>query len=300
MTQLSKQRRRLPEFIAVGPQRTGTTWLHQVLAGHVGLPRIKETDYFSKHYDRGLEWYLEFFGHCPASLPIGEIDPNYFGISEACDRIAALIPDCKIICSLRDPVERAYSSYRIMRRDAWTRVGFEETVAKNPVIRESSRYAHHLKNWWARFGRDRVLVCLYEELESDPQAYLDRIAKFIGIPRVVVEGSPAATERVNTVTHAPRSRRVAQNARNARDWMRLHRWHRAIELLDKAGVWRFCFGRGEEFAPIDPAVEARLREHYRAEVDAVEELLGCDLSAWKGTRRDEPGISSASAIGGRR
>jgi hypothetical protein len=138
---------------------------------------------------------------------------------------------------------------------------------------------------------------MYEELEADPQAYLDRICTFAGIPRVMLQGSPLATERVNTVTHAPRSRRVAQNARNARDWMRLHRWHRAIDLLDKAGVWRYCFGRGEEFAPIEPAAEARLREHYRPEVEALETLLGCDLSAWKGTRTDETAVAAVSAAG---
>ena len=291
---------RLPDFIAVGPQRTGTTWLHQVLAGHVGLPSIKETDFFSKHFDKGLDWYLAFFRDCAPGVPTGEINPNYFGISDACDRIAKLIPECKIVVSLRDPVERAYSSYRIMRRDAWTRVGFEETVAQNPVIRESSRYAFHLKNWWDHFGRERVIVCMYEDLEADPQAYLDRIARFLGIPRVVVEGSAAATERVNTVTHAPRSRRVAQNARNARDWMRLRRWHRMIDLLDKAGVWRYCFGRGEQFPPMDPAVEARMREHFRPEVEALEDLLGCELPRWKGTRRDDLAMSSVSVSGGLR
>lgn len=275
---------RLPDFIAVGPQRTGTTWLHKVLGGHVGLPTIKETDFFSKHYDRGLEWYRAFFGNCAANLPMGEIDPNYFGIVEVCERIAHHIPHAKIIVTLRDPVERAYSSYRIMRRDAWTRVGFEETVARNNVIRESSRYSFHLKNWWDHFGRDRVIVLMYENLEADPQAFLDRICAFIGIARIVVEGSALATERVNTVTHAPRSRRIAQNARNARDWMRVHRWHRAIDVLDKAGVWRYCFGGGEEFQSMDPQVEARLREHFRPEVEALEELLGRDLSAWKGVR----------------
>ncbi|HVN63485.1 MAG TPA: sulfotransferase domain-containing protein, partial [Candidatus Binataceae bacterium] len=75
---------RLPDFIAVGPQRTGTTWLHKVLQGHTGLPRgIKETDFFLKNYSRGIDWYLEFFRGYPAELPIGEIDPNYFGTEEA-------------------------------------------------------------------------------------------------------------------------------------------------------------------------------------------------------------------------
>jgi len=273
---------RLPDFIAVGPQRTGTTWLHQMLTGHVGLPSIKETDFFSGHFDNGLGWYLAFFADCPSNLPIGEIDPNYFGSPEACDRIAATIPQCRIICSLRDPVERAYSSYRTMRRDAWTRAGFEETVAHNQIIRESSRYAFHVGNWQRNFGAERVLVCLYDDLEANPQAYLDRIAAFTGIARVIV--TPAATERVNAVTHAPRSRRLAQNARNARDWMRLHRWNRALRALDALGLWGLAFGGGEEFPPIDPEIDARLRERFRPEVEALEDLLGRDLSSWKRPR----------------
>ncbi|MGO9452220.1 MAG: sulfotransferase family protein [Candidatus Binataceae bacterium] len=273
--------RRLPDFIAVGPQRTGTTWLHKVLTGHIGLPTIKETDFFSKYFDRGLDWYLAFFSKCLAGRPMGEIDPNYFGIPQAYEQIARTIPQCKIVVSLRDPSERAWSSYRIMRRDAWTRVGFEETVARNDVIRESSRYAFHLDNWRRLFGPERVLVMLYEDLETDPQGYLDRICEFIGAPPIAVAGMPVATERVNTVTHAPRSRRLAQNARNARDWMRVHRWHRAISILDGIGVWKFVFGGGEEFGAMDLEAEARIRAHFLPEVEALEAMLGRDLSAWK-------------------
>jgi hypothetical protein len=272
---------RLPDFIAVGPQRTGTTWLHQALTGHVGLPLIKETDFFLKHFDKGLDWYLASFANCPPGRPMGEIDPNYFGDVQAYERIARVIPACKIIVSLRDPTERAWSGYRTMRRDAWTRVSFEETVARNDIIRESSRYAFHLGNLQRLFGADRVLVTFYDDLETDPQAYLDRICEFIGAPHIAVAGTQLATERVNTVTRAPRNRRLAQNARNARDWMLFHRWHRAIALLEAVGVWRFAFGGGEEFGAMDPEVERRLRERFRPEVEALEALTGRDLSAWK-------------------
>ncbi|HXW85389.1 MAG TPA: sulfotransferase [Candidatus Binataceae bacterium] len=275
---------RLPDFIAVGPQRTGTTWLHQVLSGHVGLPTIKETDFFSRHFDRGLEWYLRFFSGAPPELPWGEINPNYFGIEAAYHRIARVIDGCKIVVSLRDPAERAWSSYRIMRRDAWTRVSFEETVARNDVIRESSRYAFHLRNWQNLFGKERVLVCFYEELEANPQGFLDRICAFIGIARVMVAGTALEGERVNTVRVAPRSRRLAQNARNARDWMRVRNWHRTLRALDRLGMWRLVFEGGEQFGAMDPAVEARMREHFRPEVEQLEELLGRDLSGWKSSR----------------
>ncbi len=273
---------RLPDFIAVGPQRTGTTWLHEVLRGHVGLPHgTKETDFFLKNYSLGIGWYEDFFRGYPRELPVGEIDPNYFSSEEALGRIARHIPRAKIICSFRDPVERLYSAYRVMRRDAWTRVGFEETIAKNQVVKESTRYTHYLRKWQERFGEQSVLVCLYDDLEASPQAYLDSICDFIGAPRVAVEGLALATERINTVTRAPRSRRLAQNARNARDWMRVNRWHRTLDLLNRLGVWRFCFERGEEFPPLAPEIEARLRRQFLPEVESFERLIGRDLSAWK-------------------
>jgi hypothetical protein len=273
---------RLPNFIAVGPQRTGTTWLDAVLRGHACLPRgTKETDFFTKHYAKGLDWYRDYFRHCDGRRPAGEIDPNYFGDAVARDRIAAALPHCRIICTFRDPAERAYSSFRTMRRDAWTRVGFEETVARSEVIRESSRYAHHLRQWQERFGAERVLVLLYDDLEADAQGFLDRVCDFIAIERIDLRGVRFAGERLNAVTVAPRSRRIAQNARNARDFLRERRWHRTLALLDVLGVWRICFGGGEEFAPMDAEVESRMRERFRDEVEALEAHIGRDLSAWK-------------------
>ena len=290
---------RLPDFIAVGPQRTGTTWIDAVLRGHVGLPQgAKETDFFVRHYDKGLRWYGDYFRNCPPALPVGEVDPNYFGSAEARARIAHDVPRCKIICSFRDPTDRAYSSYRVMRRDAWTRHGFEETVARNPIIRESSRYAHHLAEWQRLFGADRVLVTIYDDLEADPQAYCDRICRFIGVAPFKLADSPVASERVNAVTHAPRSRRLAQNARNARDWMRTNRWHRTLSLFERAGLFRFAFGGGEEFAPLDAETAARVRERFRPEVEALEKMTGLDLSAWK-QPRGQRGLG-APATGGDR
>jgi hypothetical protein len=280
----SRMKPRLPDFIAVGPQRTGTTWMHQVLSGHVGLPATKETGFFGKNFERGLDWYAGFFRGCSADRPMGEIDPNYFAEELAAIRIAQMIPQCRIIVSLRDPVDRAWSSYRTMRRDAWTRVGFEETVRTNRVIQESSRYACHLADWRKHFGDERVLVMLYDDLAADPQSYLDQICRFIGIAPIAVKGTTAETDRVNAVTEAPRSRRMAQNARNARDWMLMHRWNGAIRLLGALGVWRLAFRGGEQFGVIDPDADARLREQFRPEVEALEAMIHRDLSAWKRPR----------------
>src|SRR5437660_6941692 len=82
-----ERRRQMPHCIAVGVGRSGTTWLHEVLTGHVGLPYgVKETDFFLRKYGNGIDWYKSFFGHCAAGIPILEICPTYFSSSEARQR----------------------------------------------------------------------------------------------------------------------------------------------------------------------------------------------------------------------
>jgi LPS sulfotransferase NodH len=273
---------RLPDFIAVGPPRTGTTWLYRALSGHVGLARdTKETDFFSDHYDRGLEWYAELFAGCDPKLPAGEISPNYFAAAEAPERIARHIPGCRIICTLRDPVERLYSFYRLMRHNGWTRVTFEQLTYSELPATQANRYAHHLARWRERVGQENVLVALYDDLEADPQRFLDSICEFIGIPAISLAGSPLLNKRVNSVTHGPRVAILAEQAWRLRQWLQARGARTAITVLRKAGLWRFAFRGGGEFGPLDPALERRLRKRLRPEIEALEAMLGRDLSAWR-------------------
>ena len=279
---------RLPDFIAIGPPRTGTTWLYRALSGKVGLPRdTKETDFFSDKYDRGLQWYLDYFRDCPADLPVGEISPNYFAAPEAPDRIAAHIRDCRILCTLRDPVDRLYSFYRLMRHNGWTRASMEEIASGSSPAVEASRYAHHLRRWRERFGVERVMVSFYEDLENTPQQFLDSICGFIGIKSIALDDSPLLGKRVNSVTRGPRVALLAEKAWRLRRWLEARNAAAAIAALRKVGVWRFSFRGGGEFGPLDPKIEHSLRERFKPEVEALEQMLGRDLSGWKETSRQK-------------
>jgi hypothetical protein len=184
-----------------------------------------------------------------------------------------------------------------MRHNAWTRLSFEEAVDRHREIAEMNRYAFNLKAWRQAFGANNVLVCLYDDLEANPQGYLDEVCSFIGIPPFQIARA-TASKRLNTFTAAPRNRKLAQNARHARDWLRAHRAYRIVRLLDRAGVWRFCFEGGEEFPPLDAELEARLKERFRPEVEALERLIDRDLSAWKAPRNapDAPARIAANAL----
>jgi hypothetical protein len=268
---------RLPDFLGLGPPRSATSWLDAVLRGHVGLPReIKEVDFFVKNYGRGVEWYKSYFADCDPALPAGEICPSYFGSDQARARIAGHIPHCRVICSFRDPVEMVYSMYKLARRNVWTRGDFESYIPEG-----WDRQAVKLKAWQETLGRARVLVCFYDDLEADPQKYLDPICDFIGIGRIPIGKSTLATRRINTFSREPKNPALARRARKIRDWLEAREAYRTIGLLTRAGFWRFCFERGAAFQPLDPEIEARLRERFRPGIEELEELTGRDLTAWK-------------------
>ncbi len=273
----------LPSFLAVGPPRTGTTWLDKVLRGRVGLPEgIKETRFFDLNYDRGIGWYSEFFRGCDASLPAGEICPTYFEHADARVRIAHHLPTCRIIVTLRDPAERAYSQFKLLRKFGYAGSSFEEALRKEP-LRDCGRYAFHLQQWQKLLGKPNVLAVCYDRLQADPQAYVDRICDLVGISRFALADSKAATRKSirNVIKEAPRHPAIALLAWRLTSSLESRRMYRASKILGRLGFWRIAFKGGEEFAPLSREVAARTREFFKPEVEAVERLIGIDLSSWK-------------------
>lgn len=271
---------RLPDFILAGPPRTGTTWLDRVLRGHVGLPAgVKETQFFTWNYDLGLEWYAAHFKRCPPALPAGEVAPAYFGSHQARERIARDIPACRIVCTLRDPVDRFYSHYKMWRKIGLIKAPFESVAATHKELLSDTRYAFHVKAWRERFGRENVMVAIHEDSRTDRQGYIDRLCRFIGATPIDLAAIPWESERLLNVTRAPRSRKLARNALRLKDLLERRGLYRMAAIYDP--IFELCTGGGEEYRPLAPEFQAQLRERLRPEVEALEELLGRDLSMWK-------------------
>lgn len=273
---------RLPDFIAVGPPRTGTTWLHGVLYHRAWLPRaVKETHFFDRYYHKGLPWYLDYFRGATDERPLGEITPAYFASPIVRERAVRCLPQCKIICTLRDPVARAYSHYRKLHTVGMARRSFADELCDNVEIREASRYAFHLRAWRHLFGERNVQAFLYDDLVADAQEYVDAICRFIDVaPLELTHGITQSLDH-NEVRRGARNRVIARGARDLMYWLQSIQAHRTIDALRRAGIWQLCAYSGEQFAPLSPALEAQTREHFLSEVEALEELLQRDLSAWK-------------------
>jgi hypothetical protein len=292
---------RLPDALAVGPARTGTTWLHDKLEGHVDLPRnIKETRFFERNHPRGIEWYASLFKHCRGDRVIMEVCP-YLAGPHAPEWIAEVIPECKFIVTLRDPVDRMYSHYKMMRGYAFTKLPVEGALEADHFLRQGSLYASNIKRWFAIFPRDRFLFTFYDDLRHHPQAYLDSICDFVGTARIPLDPGPDRRSSINSFECAPRSFKIAQNARHLRLAMREHGWNRTANFLARTGVWAWCAGGGEKFPPLTAEQDARFRKMYLPEIEELERLLGFDLSGWKNTpvravSRVQPAVVAASAL----
>ncbi|MHB8381117.1 MAG: hypothetical protein ACYDC3_02085, partial [Candidatus Binataceae bacterium] len=74
---------------------------------------------------------------------------------------------------------------------------------------------------------------------------------------------------------------VARKVRDIRSWLNDRRMHRAARLIRMSPLWRYSFEGGEPFARPSPEVDARVRKMFEAEVAALEQISGRDLSAWK-------------------
>ena len=266
--------------VAIGPQKTATTWLHAVLTGVAGyaLPAtVKETFFFDLRYDRGWDWYWTNFPETGNNRPM-EVAPSYFVSTAARERLAAHNPECRIVVTLRHPVERAYSHYLHRRRKEGWDDSFEIVAGRDPTIVSSSHYRQHLPAWIEAFGRQRVLILLQEDIGTEPAEVFKRLCDFLGV--VDAELPERLEERIYTRS-LPRSPFLARNATKVSRWLRdrdLHRVVEALKFLGGGAVYRGGEGRIGELAP---QARAELLDRYSADVAFVEELTGRSLEAWR-------------------
>jgi Sulfotransferase family len=250
--------------------------------GRANLPRHnKETRFFDTHYAKGLKWYATQFDRSAPTLPVGEICPTYFYSEQARKRIAELIPKVKIICTFRDPVERVFSLYRIKRVYGATRWSLDEALSRDPELLESSRYAFHLSEWQALFGRENVLIAIYDDLVCNPQAYLSRIVDFIGIPPFPLKHWQVRRVNSSERLAEPLSRHWTHFASNVAEWFKAHRFGALVTAVKKSVVRGMFLGGGADIPSLDAPTAARLRELFRPEVEQLEAMLDRDLSRWK-------------------
>ena len=272
----------LPDFLGIGVPRAGTTWLYALLRSHPQLfvpPERKEVHFFDRYWDRGTDWYESFFPRERGELrAVGEITPQYFYPDPCPARVAATVPDARLILMLRDPVERAYSQYWLRVRIDNYRGPFEQFMQERPYAVDWGFYTERWRAYRERFAAEQILVLVYEEATSQVAETTLRIGSFLGVDPAGFRSSPSRVNR----SYVPRNRRLASAAGRIGRKLRDLDQDWVIAAARRLGVKRL-FGRGAEAPPMRADTRARLRDIYQQDIEQMERELGRSLAVWTGS-----------------
>lgn len=206
-----------PNFIVAGPPKCSSTSLHYYLGQHpeIFTSKIKETRFFSLHYDKGMKYYETFFEGATHEKAIGETTPSYSFLPFVADHIKHHYPGMKLIFCFRNPVDRAFSSWRMQQGRGTETKSFREALAINQAqmaagnvslegeegeIRwkkshekhedDSTRlrtyiqggmYAAMLESYQKRFPENQIKIIFSEDLIQAPDDTMKGLFQFLGV-----------------------------------------------------------------------------------------------------------------------
>jgi len=246
------------------------------------LPAMKEVEFFNRHYDRGPEWYEEQFRGGVGRIS-GEVSPQYLFDGRAAGRIRDLIPDARLIVSVRDPVQRAYSQYKHWVQETAYRGAFEDFLVDHPGAVERGRYLALLQPYLDLFPREQILVIVFEDLVDRPTVTMQAVYGFVGVDPA---HRPAGADQAVYVSASPRFHRSYVATKRVSRWLGDRGGAGIIAAGKRVGVNRLLrtTAAAPGFAPLMPATARSLADGYADEVDALSAFLGRDLaSLWATT-----------------
>jgi hypothetical protein len=201
---------RLPDLLIVGAPRSGTTTISHWLRAHpqVAFSAKKELEFFDRHHDRGLDWYLDQLPADPGSRIVIEATPNYLSDHRVPARVAEALPDALFVGLLREPVARAWSNYWFFCQLGLEKRSFERAIAEEDGSDYigylwRGRYAEQLNRWDAVLASERLHLIVMDDLVRDPAGTLRGLCRFADLDPV----EPSSCGPVNP-SMRPRSRRL--------------------------------------------------------------------------------------------
>lgn len=174
----------LPDFLVIGAQRAGTTWLYNQIKEHpeicLGKHR-KEIFFFNRYYNRGVDWYKSHFAHCRNEQIIGEVTPSYIEGENIAKRIYELIPEAKLIAILRNPIDKVYSHCKKRVIDLGLEPSFLVDINTYIERADIALYYKQIKRFLKYFPEDRIKILIFEEMVKNPDKNIRGVFNFIGV-----------------------------------------------------------------------------------------------------------------------
>jgi sulfotransferase family protein len=289
----------LPNFLVIGAAKAGTTALYWYLAEHpaVFMSPKKETNFFAYGRDsqgrllygdpeyhqfpiQTLAEYQQLFSGAGDAAARGEASPIYLECPQAAERIGAVLPEARLVCCLRHPVDRAYSDFQMDLRRRRRRLNPARDLRPGADwTRLESRwmqlgfYHGQLKRYYDRFPRQQIHVFLFDDLKCDPVKTVQGMYRFLGVAQAFTPdfdaphnpGGLPESRLLEGIFTNPRLRSVVWPLvpRRAANWLRRLRT------------------RNMRPAPsLPPELRRELSQQLRSEILSTSGLIGRNLDHW--------------------
>jgi hypothetical protein len=272
----------LPNFLVIGAAKAGTTTLYEHLRAHpeIFMPVPKELRFFAYSGEgddytfpvKTLQHYESFFASVSDEKAIGEAAPRYLRSGYAPHRIKEIIPHVRLIASLRNPIDRSFSSYMMTLRNKGVHSGtpYVEALEGSEDLRRG--YYKHVKRYIDLFGRDQIRIILFDELVAEPLRTVQSLYAFLGVQPDFRPDVP----RVSNPGGLPR-------------WKSLHALlaNKHVRRFSKALLPEALVDHGRAIRNSN-LQKRRMSEQerelalgvFRDDILSTQDLIGRDLSAW--------------------
>ncbi len=269
----------IPDFLVLGGMRCGTTSIYEWLREHPQIalpPNKKGVYYFSRHYDKGLQWYSDFFKNARGKCK-GEVTSYYLYSDKCPQRIFKTKPDVKLIVILRNPVERAYSEFKFHIKENGQFQAFDMFLSQKPEATIKGLYYKHISKYLEYFPKEQFQIIIFEEMISHPKASIRQIFNFLGVD---ADFTPNSLEKRANPGQLPRFDKLYRFSKKVSNKLHRHNLSRFVEMIKHLKIGGVFFAgkiNDSKFPPMSKNAYKWLCNYYLQDVKELSDLLDRDM-----------------------
>ena len=313
---------KLPNFVYAGFPKTGSATITEIFKRHpeIFTTRQKEINFFNSEskFQNGEKWFIDTYYATADEQPI--VADNSIGYGAGLSNLtverihSTLGKETKVLFTLRDPAERAFSQYLMAKnKGQFETLSFKEAIESaiaaagkvdEAVLDEISRGSYHsnsehlaiyrnrmylrpsmyfrtISEYVSKFGQENVLIVFTHDLEHDLNGQMKRIFGFLGINEIEVDNNERHNEA--TTLKYPWLRKML-NAVYRNKVIRegiVHRLSLASRKRLRRWLLSWNYKKNERKERLSKADREQLISFLKSDIDQLEQLLNVDLSTWK-------------------
>jgi hypothetical protein len=282
------------DFIGIGANKAGTSWLNQMLDVHpqICMSEPKEAHFFHDistfsrpahigNFKKGPDWYKRFFKHCKDDLLKGEITPKYLIDPVVPGRIKSMFPECKIILCMRSPVDRAVSQYYFEKYfNHREKRPVSIALRSEPEYVMNGLYHKGIERYLTYFPFSSIMLIWFDDIKSQPEKVIRDVYTFLGVDASFV---PTGLHEKFNAAKRSRSKWVRDMITVFQRKMTDMGMSGIVRGMKKIGLHKLVArlnARPISYQGISDDDRTWLLEQFREDTQKLQAMTGRDLSAW--------------------